>query len=46
MQNTTFVDYVYNIKKQFKVQIIGILVEIYSFIDQKCTSKRTAKERP
>ena len=33
-------------KKQFKVQIIGILVEIYSFIDQKCTSKRTAKERP
>ena len=30
--------YIYNLKKQFEVQIIGILEGIDSFIDQKCTS--------
>ena len=30
-------------KKQFKVQIIGILEEIGSFIDQKCTSWKCEK---
>ena len=31
--------YVYNLKKQFKVQIIGILEQIDSFIDQKMCQK-------
>ena len=31
MQNICFVGHVYNLKKQFKVQIIGILEEIDSF---------------
>ena len=30
-------------KKQLKVQYIGIFEEIDSFIDQKCTSKKRAK---
>ena len=42
--------YIYNLKKQFKVQIISILEEIDSFIDQKCTSlecgKKIKKGRP
>ena len=31
-------------KKQFKGQIIGILEEIDSFIDQKCTAWKWAKK--
>ena len=31
-------------KKQFKVQIIGILEEIDSFNDQKCTYKKVTKK--
>ena len=37
------IPYIYNLKKQFKVQIIGILEEILSFIDQKCTSWKCDK---
>ena len=36
--------YIYNLKRQFKVHIIGILEEIDSFIDQKCTYWKCAKK--
>ena len=35
--------YIYNLQKQFKDQIIGILEEIDSFIDQKCTYEKVPK---
>ena len=38
------IPYIYNLKKQFKVQIIGILEEADSFIDQKRTSWKCDKK--
>ena len=35
--------HVYNLKKQFKVQINGILEEIDSFSGQKCTYEKVPK---
>ena len=42
--NTCFVGHVYNLKKQFKVQIIGILEEIDSFYWPKMHLWKGAKK--